>query len=167
MNLLRSYEKRALKVRSFLFDRDNLSLDEATVAKRTQRNPALSLQQDRLEEFAEFYQISPEEAQAVESIHNKDALEDMFNAVETDAGLTKNYQDASLLYTARMQLAYTRFPAAAKLLHYINSLYVPWRRQSVRILDYGCGPCPHYESLSQTHKPHQIPLLPIFSNIAH
>ena len=54
----------------------------------------LPLAEDRLQEFAEFYEMSPEEARAIESIQNKDALEDMFSTVETDEGLTRNYRDA-------------------------------------------------------------------------
>ncbi len=139
MNLVRSYEKRRLKFRSLLFDRENLSLTEARLAYLTQRNPALSLEADRLQEFAEFYGMSEEEAQNVQSIKDKDALENMFNAVETDSGLTQNYQDARILYTARLQLAYTRFPSALKLLRHLNSLYLPWQRKNIKVLDYGCG----------------------------
>ena len=83
--------------------------------------------------------MSEEEARNVQSIKDKDALEDMFNAVETDNGLTKNYQDARILYTARLQLAYTRFPSALKVLRHINGLYLPWRRKNIKVLDYGCG----------------------------
>lgn len=139
MNLLRSYEKRALKIRSMLTAPGCLSLTEAELANQTRLNPQLTLQEDRLEEFATYYNISKDEARSIESIQNKDALEDVFQNVETDTGLTENYRSARLLYTARMQLAYTRFPTAVKLLQYINSYYPVSRRKSVKILDYGCG----------------------------
>lgn len=139
MNLLRSVEKRAYKLRSMLNDPASLELTEERLASQTRRNPELSVEQDRLKEFAEFYGLSEEEAMQIESITNKQALEDAFNSVETDSGLTRNYQDARLLYTARMQLAYTRFPVAYKLVQFINSFYPPNKRKNVRVLDYGCG----------------------------
>ncbi len=139
MNLVRSYEKRALKLKSWLFDRSTLNLDEQTLADQTRRDPSLSLAEDRLKEFAEFYGMSEEEARSIASIQDKQALEDQFDSVETDSGLLKNYQDAKLLYTARMQLAYTRFPSAFKLVKHLNALYLPGQRPNVRVLDYGCG----------------------------
>jgi SAM-dependent methyltransferase len=139
MKLLRSYEKRVFKLRSFLFDRDNLTLSEARLAKLTQLDPAADLMLDRRQEFAEYYGITEAEAGNVESIRDKQSLEDHFNAVETDNGLLRNYRDASFLYTARLMMAYTRFPTAWKLVQYLNSLYPPGRRTSLRLLDYGCG----------------------------
>jgi hypothetical protein len=139
MKLLRSYEKRAFKIRSMLVDKDNLSLNESILAKMTQRDPSLPLEQDRRAEFAEFYGLTDEEARNVESIRNKQALEDHFNAIETDEGLMRNYRDASFLYTARLMMAYTRFPTAWKLVQFVNSYYPPGKRGNVRVLDYGCG----------------------------
>lgn len=139
MKLLRSYQKRVFKVRSFLMDPANLSMTEAGLAKSTQRNPELDLADDRRLEFAEFYNLTDAEACQVESVYNKQALEDHFNNVETDAGLMKNYRDASFLYTGRLMMAYTRFPTAWKLAQYLNSVYLPSRRKQIRVLDYGCG----------------------------
>lgn len=139
MNLLRSYEKRTQSLRSWLFDRDNLSLNERRLGEMTRLDPSLPLATDRLREFCEFYRLSEEEALNVASIKDKDALEDMFTDVETDAGLLKNYQDARLLYTARMQLAYNRFPVSWKLMKHLNAGYPPVKRPGIKVLDYGCG----------------------------
>lgn len=139
MKLLRSYEKRVFKLRSFLLDPANLNLTESRLAKQTQLNPMADLMADRRGEFAEFYGISEEAAANVESIRNKQTLEDHFNAVETDTGLLRNYRDASFLYSARLMMAYTRFPTAWKLVQYVNSLFPPARRNRIRVLDYGCG----------------------------
>jgi SAM-dependent methyltransferase len=139
MNLVRSYEKRMLKTRSLLFDPESLSLNEETLGKMTCQFPDLSVSEDRLREFALFYGLSPAEAANIESIKNKQVLEDVFDCVETDEGLLGNYRTARLYYTARLQLAYTRFPVACKLLQYFNSLYRKSKRSSIRVLDYGCG----------------------------
>lgn len=139
MHLRRSFEKRALKLRSWLFDRDNLTLDEATLARKTLRQAVLSLADDRLREFCDFYQMSADQALAIPSIRDKAALEACFTQTGDDAGLMQNYRDARFLYTARMQLAYSRFPVASRLAQYFNSRFLPARRSAIRVLDYGCG----------------------------
>ncbi|MGE0201151.1 MAG: class I SAM-dependent methyltransferase [Candidatus Melainabacteria bacterium] len=139
MNLLRSYEKRVMKWRAKLYDPDALTLDEQKLAEMTRRDKSATVQLDRLREFAEFHRMSEAEAAEVQSIKNKAVLEAIFDNVETDDGLLKNYRDASFYYTARMQLAYTRFPVAFKLLRYFNALYPKNKRADVRVLDYGSG----------------------------
>ena len=139
MNLLTSYEKRAFKFRSYWNDPTNLSLEETTLAKKTLRDFSLSLKEDRCQEFSIFYNLTSDEAQSIESIHNKQILSEQFNAIETDAGLIRNYQDSSFLYMARLMMAYTRFPVAWRLVQFMNSYYPPSKRNGVRILDYGCG----------------------------
>ncbi|MBK8190002.1 MAG: methyltransferase [Vampirovibrionales bacterium] len=139
MHLRRSFEKRALKLRSWLFDRDNLTLDEPTLAKKTLRQGVLSLADDRLREFCDFYRLTPDEAMAIPSIRDKAALEACFTQTGDDAGLMRNYRDARFFYTARMQLAYSRFPVAAKLAQYFNGRFRPAVRSRLKVLDYGCG----------------------------
>lgn len=139
MDLLRSFEKRSRKWTVDLLDPKTAELDEAKLSELTQLDKSRILMADRLAELAEFYNLSEEEASQVASVQDKDALEDVFQNVTNDEGLFKDYQDAALLYTARLQLAYTRFPQAVKLVKHINSVYLPWQRNNVKVLDYGCG----------------------------
>jgi len=139
LNLLRSFEKRSQKFKTSLFDPKTADLTEAQLALSTQLNTSQPLMADRLAELAAFYNLSEADAIQIQSIHDKDALEDIFQNVDNDTGLFADYRKASLLYTARLQLAYTRFPQALKLVKHINSIYFPWQRANVRVLDYGCG----------------------------
>ncbi|MEM0952362.1 MAG: class I SAM-dependent methyltransferase [Cyanobacteria bacterium P01_H01_bin.74] len=139
MNLLRSYEKRLQQFRTMVNDPDAMTLNEAKLANMSRIHHKLSVEEDRLKEFAAFYDLTEAEAQNTQSVEHKDKLHDLFDSVETDQGLLQNYRNARLFYTARMQLAYTRFPVAYKLLRYFNALYPKKKRRAVRVLDYGCG----------------------------
>ncbi len=140
MNLLRSYEKRRLKLRSWLFDPENLTLDEATLGLRTRLNPSRTLATDRLHEIMTFYQVSEAEARYTQSDESMEQYKKAFDSgVETDKKLLDNYRACTFLSTSRYMLAYTRFDPASKILKHINSLYPPKQRKTLRVLDYGCG----------------------------
>ncbi len=140
MNLLRSYEKRRLKLRSWLFDHDTLNLDEASLGKRTLIDKSRSLRDDRLQELMDFYQLTADEVRHTQSEESTEVYKKAFDSgVETDKKLLDNYRGCTLLSTSRYMLAYTRFDPASKILKHINSLYFPWQRKNMRVLDYGCG----------------------------
>ncbi len=139
MDLMRSLDKRSVKLINSMFDPAALSLTEDTLASMTQRDPSLPLYEDRKLELAEFYGMTPEQAGQIASIEDKDALENMFVDTDTDTGLLDNYRAASLLYTGRLMMKYTRFPVAVKLIPYLNSKFIPAKRKNIRVLDYGCG----------------------------
>jgi 2-polyprenyl-3-methyl-5-hydroxy-6-metoxy-1,4-benzoquinol methylase len=146
MNLMRSIRKRTtllkdktLLLKNRLLDPKGHTLTQESLTLLTQRDASKSIEADRCAEMSEYYGISEEEVQQIESITNKDALEERFNNIETDAGLFQNYRDAQLLYTGRMMVAYTRFRVAFSILKQFNKYVLPIMRPKTTVLDYGCG----------------------------
>ena len=139
MNFRRSFEKRWLKLRSRLHDPANLSLDEETLNRLILRNPSLTMEQDRLQEVADYHGLTTEEVLATQTMESRSRIKDAFQDNSTDAKLLDNYRSVSLLKIARMMTGYTRFGSAAKLLQHLNSIYPPAQRKNVKVLDYGCG----------------------------
>ncbi len=140
MNLARSCEKRVLKLKSWLFDRQSLDLTEETLGDLTRRNLELPLKEDRLRELMDYYELSRDEALATQSEESMAVYKRAFDSgVETDKVLFDNYRACRMLSNARHMLGYTRFGPASRLLKYINSHYLPGKRRNIRMLDYGCG----------------------------
>lgn len=139
MNLLRSYEKRSLAFRTWLFDRSSLSLSEEFLARRTQCDPGDSLENDRLREVSEYFGITRQEALEAHNDEAREHCREAFSDVSTDARVLQNYRDVQKFKIARMMLAFTRFKQAYQLIRYANGIYPPARRGKIRVLDYGCG----------------------------
>lgn len=159
MKLVKSIQKRALKLKTLLTDPETSQLTEDQLIRLTQRDPNVDHRMDRCRELADFYGLNEEECRRIESIENKQALIDIFENFTTDSGLLGDYQRAQRLYVGRLMLAINRVPAAFRLIKYLNTQFPPAERKRTTVIDYGCGVADY--GLSFASQGYQVKLVDI------
>ncbi|WP_202843330.1 class I SAM-dependent methyltransferase [Luteimonas saliphila] len=118
-----------------------ISLDE--LARKTQIDKNVSLQEDRADELASFYGKSRQEVVELYKAYNVDQLRkprDVLFTKQDHSSVVDSYldEDFLMLSLTRLMLHYNRFSFARSALNFLG-FYYPKGFEGVKFLDYGAG----------------------------